>query len=147
MTERKFSKYQDTMYNHFVAVRRATYSVYRSVENGKMAFDKYLEIKRSRIFDHPSYKILTSSYQAHISGISEALFDMIYRHMEWRHYYTNKVGKVKFEKDWSKLPLYIKKSGNFKSGHFWRGTDKPWGELSNGHPAPGLKCNRKNKEK
>ncbi len=123
------SKHQTTLYNRHQRIKSNWISFYSSIKIWKPTFNEYLE-QKNKIHKRVQADMnrQTGYYVGVISGITEMLYNDLTRPMEWKHYYINRAGNLKFVQKWGKLPKYIRNKGHFWSGHFWPGTTKPWGD-------------------
>ena len=130
---------KNTMNNHFTACKSSVYDAFSAMKTYKLSHEKCIEYLSARVYQSNDYKRLSSTWQAHINGMIETLWEY-QRQLYLEHgYFLN--GKLwvsaimNREPDW---PGYEKFTADMKtaelageepSGFWWKELNSKGGKV------------------
>lgn len=116
-------------YQTYLQLASTLMGIYSRAESFHLTHDRILELKRTEIYETPSYHRLTRYEMGYLQGISEGLSSSLWRHsVVWRLGPAAKPLAEDATDRWDGGPLTIlcRVPGALWGGHFWKGTNIPF---------------------
>jgi len=115
------SKRQTTLYNHYQNGLRTVESVISSTIHYHYTHDTLLSELTTKLYQSNSWKRLTETYRAKLSGRLDLHIENLYRYyLQWGHEYINSDGNRTVVYKWEELPGNTRYPELFISHFYWK---------------------------
>jgi len=114
------SKRQTTLYNHYQNSLRTVDSIISSTVHYHYTHSQMLTELTTKLYQSNSWKRLTESYRAKLSGRLDLHIENLYcYHLQWGHEYINSEGIRTVVCKWEELPGDVRYLEVFTSHFYW----------------------------
>lgn len=129
MTERKFSRYMDTQFNHYTAALSSIKDSFSCMRIFKLTHEKCMAELNRRVYESNHYKRLSGNWRARLDGYIQAEWDFNYRFLFWGGILNGRVvdmHKIDKEPDfpgWKEYSDMIQLDESI-TNHYWNEPDR-----------------------